>query len=136
VTTASTATRRREHRPLVLTSAGAAVAASAGAIGLLTGAVDFGSELNARLPFGSPRFAGLALLVVVAIPMSVVAGLESRRDDRASNAAIVAGALLIGWIAAQLFVLQSFSWLQPACAALGAAVVMLGVAQRKERRCL
>jgi CHASE2 domain-containing sensor protein len=118
-----------------MTSAIAAVAAGAGAIGLLIGATDFGPELDERLPFASVTFAAFALLVVVALPMAGVAVLASRRDHRAPNSAIVAGALLVGWIAIQLLLLRSFSWLQPACAALGAAVMMLGVAERKEHRC-
>jgi CHASE2 domain-containing sensor protein len=75
------------------------------------------------------------LLVVVALPMSVVALSSWRRDHRAPNAAIVAGALLIGWIVVQLLVLRSVSWLQPICAALGGAVMSLGVAERKEQTC-
>ena len=117
-----------------MTSACVAVAAGAGAIALLTGATDFGTELNARLPFASPTFAGFALLVVVALPMGLVAVFTSRHDRRAPIAAIVAGALLVGWIVIQLFILRSFSWLQPICAALGATVLMLGIAERKEQQ--
>ena len=124
----------REHRALGVTSACVAVAAGMGAIALLIGATDFGPELNGRLPFASPRFAGVALLVVVALPMTVVAVFASRHDPRAPTAAIVAGALLVGWIVIQLVVLRSFSWLQPICAALGATVLLLGLVERKEQR--
>jgi hypothetical protein len=109
-------------------------AATAGALALLTRATDFGPELDAKLPFGSPAFAGLALLVVVGIPMATVAVFASRRDVRTASAAVVAGALLLGWIVIQLVVLQSFSWLQPICAALGVTVLMLGFAERHEAR--
>jgi hypothetical protein len=87
-----------------VTSAFVAVAAGAGAIAVLAGATDFGPELDARLPFASPTFAGFALLVVVALPMAVAAVFASRRDRRAPNAA------------------------------LGAAVLMLGIAERSEQR--
>jgi hypothetical protein len=128
-----TAPAIREHRALGVTSACVAVAAGAGAVALLIGATDFGPELNARLPFASPTFAGFALLIVVALPMAVVGVFAARHDCRAPNAAIVAGALLVGWIVVQLVVLRSFSGLQPICAALGATVLMLGVAERREQ---
>jgi hypothetical protein len=127
MTSLSAPAMSREPRALAVMSAGVAVAAGAGAIALFLGATDFGSELDARLPFDSPAFAGFALLVVVALPMSAVAVLASQRDHRAPIAAFIAGALLIGWIAVQLVVLRSFSWLQPLCAAIGAAVIILAV---------
>jgi hypothetical protein len=39
---------------------------------------------------------------------------------------MAAGLLLVGWIAVQLPVIRTFSWLQPICALLGLAVLVLG----------
>ena len=50
-----------------------ALSAYAGAVGLLGGGISFGDTIDARLPFGSLLLAGLALLAIVALPMTVAA---------------------------------------------------------------
>lgn len=102
-----------------------AVSATAGAIGLATGASDPGDVVTARLPWHSVLFAGLALLAVVAVPMAVASFLTARDRDIHPVAAAVAGALLVGWIAVEIAVIREFNWLQVVFALVGIAVLAL-----------
>lgn len=104
-----------------------AVSAYAGAAGLITGVIDMGAEINDRIPFGSPAFGGVALAVIVGVPMIVVAYLAARRDARSGAAAVVAGTLLLGWIVVEIGFVQSYSWLQPVFAFAGVTVALTGM---------
>ncbi|MEU0465215.1 hypothetical protein ABZ215_14515 [Amycolatopsis sp. NPDC006131] len=104
-----------------------AVFAWAGAIGLVTGAVDLGAVVIERLPFHSTGFAGLSLALIVGVPMTVVTVLGARRDTRTSPAAVLAGAALIGWIVVEIGVIRTYNVLQPACALAGLAVLVAGL---------
>jgi hypothetical protein len=66
------------------------------------------------------------LLLVVAVPMTAAATAAVMRVPRGPDALVVAGLLLVGWIAVQVPVVRVFSWLQPVCLAAGALVVLLG----------
>lgn len=123
------ATGRRDRLAAAL-AAVMAVGAAAGTIGLWSGSVDFGEEITARLPWGSPLLAGAALLLVVAVPMAVAAVTSWRGDPRAPQRLLVAGLLLVGWIVVEVAFIRSFSWLQPVCAAWGALVAVLGLRDR------
>jgi hypothetical protein len=103
-----------------------AVAGLAGAIGLVTGSIDLGAVINRRLPFGSPVFGGLALIVVVVLPMATGVVLSWRGSDGANLVAIADGALLMGWIVVELAVIRSFSILQPIFGVVGAAIAFGG----------
>lgn len=103
-----------------------AVGGAAGAVGLWTGSIDFGEEINGRLPWGSMVFAGAALLLVVGLPMAVAAVAAWRDDSRAPTLLVVAGVLLVGWIAVELAFIRSVSWLHPVCALWGLVVALLG----------
>jgi hypothetical protein len=48
-----------------------ALSGYAGAVGLPGRGISFGDTIDGRLPFGSMFLAGLALLVIVAVPMTV-----------------------------------------------------------------
>jgi hypothetical protein len=77
------------------------------------------------LPLHSWVLPGLALIAGVAVPMLAAAALIALRARRAPEAAIVAGALLVGWITVQVLIAPYF-WLQPVMAAFGAAIGGLG----------
>ena len=104
----------------------AAVTAYAGAVGLIGGGLALGAALEDRLPFGSVLLAGLALLGFVAAPMSAaaIAALRPRRFTAAT--VLVAGELLLLWIAVELAFIQTYSWLQPVYLVVAAVVVALG----------
>jgi ABC-type antimicrobial peptide transport system permease subunit len=107
-----------------------AVGAAAGAVGLWSGSIDFGEEITARLPWGSALVAGTALLVVVALPMTLAAVAAWRGNPRAPQLLLLAGLLLVGWIVVEVAFIRSFSWLQPVCAVWGALVAVLGLRDR------
>lgn len=103
-----------------------AVSAYAGAVALATGMTGLGTVVEERLPFGSPVFAGVALALIVAVPMTVATRQAAIGGPRTTNAAITAGVLLVGWIVIELAVIRTFSWLQPTLAAAGAGVLLPG----------
>jgi hypothetical protein len=50
-----------------------ALSAYAGVVGLVGGAISFDETINARLPYQSLFLAGMALLLVVTVPMTAAA---------------------------------------------------------------
>jgi hypothetical protein len=100
-----------------------ALSAYAGVVGLIGGAISFDETINARLPFQSLFLAGIALLLVVAAPMTAAA-VACIRDLRvASELVIGAGLLLTAWIAVELAFIKSYSWFHPTY--LGLAILVL-----------
>lgn len=100
-----------------------ALSAYAGVAGLVTGAISFGETLDARLPFHSLFLAGMALLLVVAAPMTAAAVACIRDLRYASELVIGAGLLLVAWIAVELAFIKSYSWFHPTY--LGLAILVL-----------
>lgn len=103
-----------------------AVAGYAGAVGLLGGGIDFGPAITGRLPWHSPVVAGMALLAVVAAPMTVAAAAAWGGHRWAGPTGVVAGAALVGWIVVEVAVIRTYSWMQPFCAGYGLLVAALG----------
>ena len=103
-----------------------AVAAFAGAVGLVGGSIDLGTSVNRRLPFESPGFAAVALVIVVGLPMAAAAIQSWRGSTKANLLAMAAGALLVGWIAVEVLIIRSFSWLQPTFLLAGAIFAFVG----------
>jgi len=110
------------------------VAASAvyGGVGLIAGnAIGMPDDWLAGTPFGSWVLPSVLLLLVVAAPMTVAAVLELRRSRWAAVASVTAGAAQIGWIAAQLLIMQRYNVLQPVMVAVGLTVVLIAIAVRR-----
>ncbi|KAA9160222.1 hypothetical protein FPZ12_017895 [Amycolatopsis acidicola] len=125
--------RDTARRPVLAACAGlVAVLAYAGAAALITGVLGLGAEVTARLPWGSTVFAGVALALVVGVPMTVVACFGSRGNAYTSVAAVVAGSMLIGWIAVEIGFVRTYSWLQPVFAFAGLLIAHAGL--RRFRR--
>jgi hypothetical protein len=124
--TVITTSHAQRHREIALLAGLMAVAAYAGVVGLMTGVLDMGTLLNGRLPFGSPVLGGLALLVIVALPMTVAAVAAWRGLPWAEAAVVTAGLALVGWIVVEVAFIRTFSWMQPVCAAYGALLAGLG----------
>ncbi|WP_280427475.1 hypothetical protein [Nocardia brasiliensis] len=112
-----------------LVSGVVAIWALAGALGLITGVIGLGADLDQRLPFHSPVFGGIMLAAVVGLPMTVAGVLAARDDRRTPIFAMLAGLALVGWIAVQLVVIREFSVLQPICVLFGLIVLGLGAVQ-------
>ena len=100
-----------------------ALAAWGGAIALVTGATDFGESVNRRLPFDSLVLAGLALGVLVAVPLTLLACSAATGAARTDELALIVGVMLIGWIVVQVVVLRAFSMFQPIYLGVGVSFV-------------
>lgn len=117
----------RRHRLGLATYAGfIAVSAYFGTVGLCTGWLALGPKLDARLPFDSPVFGGIALAVIVGVPATLVAVLAWRAHPRSRDAATLDGLLLIGWIAVELAFIREFSALQAIYVAAGLGLIAAG----------
>ncbi len=95
----------------------------AGAVGLVTGGMDFGESINDRLPFDSLVLSGLALGIIVGIPLTVLAWSAWTGGPRTDDLALAVGLTLIVWIVVQVAVIRAFSLFQPAYLAVGAHFV-------------
>ena len=100
-----------------------ALAAWGGAVALVTGGTDFGERTNDRLPFASVVLAGVALAVIVALPLTLLAWSAWTGAARTDDVALITGALIVGWIVIQVVVLRAFSLFQPAYLCIGAGFV-------------
>lgn len=107
-----------------------------GAVGLITGGLDFGESINERLPFDSVVLAGLALGIIVGIPLTVLTWSAWTGGPRTDDLALGVGLMLIVWIVVQIAVIRTFSVFQPTYLAVGAAFVAASrrVTIRGERR--
>jgi hypothetical protein len=119
------------RRGLAVFAAINAAAAWAGAVGLVTGALGLGARLEDRLPFQSLVVGGIALAVVVAVPLTVLAWQAWRGDRRTGGTSLVAGTLLVGWIVLQLAFLQELSFFHPLYVAIGIALIATGLRTTK-----
>ncbi|HEU4348122.1 MAG TPA: hypothetical protein VFR35_10070 [Actinoplanes sp.] len=96
-----------------------------GGIGLIAGGLGMPAEWLAGTPFDSWVLPGVFLLAVVAAPMLVAATGELGNQRWAFTASVAAGALQVGWILAQLAIIQRYFFLQPAMLGAGVLVVAL-----------
>jgi hypothetical protein len=128
LTTRADARPAAARRRITLAVAAALVALSAvgGAIGLVSGALSIGGQLEGRLPFDSPVLAGVALVVVVAVPFAVLAVAAWRGSHRTDLVACAAGVLLLGWLVVELVIIRELSFFQPFYAAIAAGFLWVG----------
>lgn len=108
-----------------------ALSAYAGVVGLLGGSISFGDTIDARLPFDSLLLAGLALLVIVAVPMTVTAIAAVKGTPHSRDLLFAAGLLLVVWIGVELAFIKAYSWFHPTY--LAAAVAVLGLSWLMDR---
>jgi hypothetical protein len=125
-TSAASPTNPQRRRGLALTEGLTAASAIAGAVGLANRSIDLGATITRRLPFESPVFGGVALVVVVALPMAAGSLLSWRGGRRANPVAVGAGVALMGWIVVELAFIRSISWLHPTLFLVGAAIAFAG----------
>lgn len=116
------------RRAVLLLAALNAVGAAGGAVALATGAIDLG-QANARLPFDSPVFGGIALLVIVALPQAVLTVAAIRDDPRTPGLGMACGVLLVGWILVEVAFLQAVAALHWIYLVLGVVQMALGCSQ-------
>ncbi len=116
----------QRHPSLTVAALTVAASAYAGAFGLATGTLSLGDRLDGRLPLSSPVLAGVALLLLIAVPFTVLASRAWSDDQRAGATSMVAGFVTVGWVAVQLAFIREFSFFQPVYATVGAAFVVVG----------
>ena len=121
-----TSPHARRRTALALFAGVNAVAAWGGALGLISGALSFGDDLDARLPFDSLVLAGMALGLLVAVPLTTLTVAAWVGDPRTDTLSTMVGVVLIGWIGIQVVVLHAFSWFHPIYLVVGATFVFLG----------
>lgn len=124
-----TATHRSHvtHLGLARLTGLVALVSAVRALALATGAFDPGPAITERLPFHSPAVAGLALALVVAVPMATTAAWIRAEHPHAAEATMLAGILLICWIGVQLMVIRTFTVIQPLMVVVGLAVFAAGL---------
>ena len=100
-------------------------AAVYGGVAVMRDGMGMPSRWLAGTPFTSWLLPGLALLLIVG-GSQLTAALALLRDWRGARpVAIGSGAVLMGWIAVQLLVLQRFHPMQPTMFVLGGLVAVL-----------
>jgi hypothetical protein len=114
-----------------------ALSAYAGVVGLVGGAISFGETIKAWLPYHGLFLAGMALLLVVAAPMTAAAVACIRDLRYASELVIGACLLLVAWIAMELAFIKSYSWFDPTYLLLAILVMICGwLLERADRTSL
>lgn len=127
----TTASNKIIHRTAAVVTGLIALSAYAGVVGLLGGGISFGETIDARLPFGSLILAGLALLAIVAVPMTIAAVAAAKGTHYGAHLVFAAGLLLVVWIGVELAFIKAYSWFHPTY--LAAAVAVLGLAWLMDR---
>jgi uncharacterized membrane protein YagU involved in acid resistance len=122
----ATSDRTAPRRGLAVFAGLIALSAWGGAAGLIAGFLDLGAEVTDRLPFDSPVLGGIALIMTVAAPMTLVAVLAWRGDPRTGPVTVAAGVLQIWWIVVEVAFIQVFSFFHPIYIAIGIAFIVLG----------
>ena len=100
--------------------------AFAGAIGVAGGGIRFGDEIESRLPWKSPGFAGAALASVVGAPTAMAAFTLWRKSHQAAPTTFIAGGLLVGWIVVQIMIIRTFHPLQVVFGLVGIQLAATG----------
>jgi hypothetical protein len=96
-----------------------------GGVGLMRDGMGMPSEWLDRTPFESWRLPGVFLLVVIALPMFGATAAEILRSRWAYLASVIAAVCQLGWILAQVAVLQRYFFLQPVLFGAGLLVGLL-----------
>lgn len=112
----------------------AGVAAVAGSIGLVSGAIQLPSDWLSGSPFSSYTAPGLTLGIAVggsALGATPVTVLFSRPAGAMASA--IAGAVLAGWIVGEVGLIGLVSWMQPVLFGYGVAMVALAALYRDAR---
>lgn len=91
----------------------------------LAGAEGIPTSWLAGSPFTNYVVPSLVLIVVVGGTALAASLLVFRRSRHAQRGALGAGLVIVGWIAVQVAVIGSISWLQPAVALAGLAILVM-----------
>jgi hypothetical protein len=98
-----------------------------GGVGLIRDGLGMPSEWLEPTPFGSWVLPGVFLLAVIAAPMFAAAVLESVQSRWAYAGSMFAAACQLGWIIAQVVIIQRYFFLQPVLFGAGLLVGALAM---------
>jgi hypothetical protein len=128
-TAAGTATPLRRTSRWALTGLAALIGASAiyGGVGLMRDGLGMPADWLDGTPFDSWVLPGAFLLVVIALPMFSAAAAEVLRSRWSYAASVAAASAQLGWILAQVAILQRYFFLQPVLFVAGLLVGALAV---------
>jgi hypothetical protein len=104
-----------------------AVNAVYGGMGLIRNGMGMSTDWLTPTPFDSWLVPGLALMLTVAVPQLIAAGLVLVRSRRAAAGGLVVGIGLMLWIVVQLAVLRRYFFLQPVIFGMGAVEAALAL---------
>jgi hypothetical protein len=124
-------TRRETERAIGWVSALIAANAAGGSIYGLRGAPKVPVEWLQGSPFRDYRVPSLVLGVGVGGAGTVSAVTAWRGSEWTGPAAVTTGAVLTGWIAAQVAIIGPRSFLQPVMVGAGLALIGLGATHRR-----
>lgn len=123
-------TRRQTELTIAALGATTAVNAVGGSVYGLSGAPQVPREWLGGSPFRDYRIPSLILGIAVGGSSAAAASTAWRGSERAGNAAITAGVVLLGWIGAQVAIIGPRSFLQPLMGGVGATLIGLGAVLR------
>lgn len=115
------------HFALVVVTAVSGLAAIGGGLGVLFHGLGIPTEELSNTPFDSFLIPGLLLTVVVGGSMATATIALLRRADEAGKVATVAGAVMLGWIVVEAFMIHAGRPLQVAVAIVSLATILLGL---------
>ena len=116
------------RRSLVAVTGFSAVNAVTGGIGLMVNGLGVPPEQLEGTPFHSFTIPGLLLAAVVGGSMATAAIFAMKHLPSSGNVAVVAGAVMLGWIAIESVMITDGRPLQATVAILSLATIALGAA--------
>lgn len=124
--------RGRRAWPLIALELLIAASALFGGVGLIwNDAIRMPDDWLQDTPFATWLLPGILLLLIIAVPMITSATLALRRSPWSTIGAVAAGSAQIGWIAAELLIMQRYNVLQPVMMLCGLAVILLALWVRR-----
>jgi hypothetical protein len=125
---------------LFVASVFVALTAVFGGVALAMGVDKFPADWLVGTPFGSYLIPGLILAVVVGGSAAIAALAALRRPDAGALASMLAGAIMLGWLAGERLILPAaafppqFSWLEAIYIAAGLLMVVPALIARLAAR--
>lgn len=120
---------RRSHSEAAaaVMTLGSSAVAFAAAVAVISGGTYVGEEIERRMPWESPVVLGVFLAIIVGLPMARATYDLLFRTDQAAGTTLIAGALLLGWVAIQMTHIHAVHPLLVVPAAVGVTLVVAGL---------
>jgi uncharacterized membrane protein len=103
------------------------VLAYGGAVGLILGVVELSVSAVDRIPASNTALAGIALAIVVGVPMTIAAVRTQHSSVNGAPSAFAAGVILVAWILVQMIIIREVDYLQIAALTAGVVITVLAL---------